>query len=145
MRINKTVEGDHVKETIDIQTTAKTEPVEITTPPPTHLARMEGFSLKQAFKILASFDCSSTTLTIEQKMSCCHGGSLKELANRAAKAAQDKIQLTEKESIKLTITCNLDRNLVRYKEELEALGKEYEANAKAAEEEERSVEENGKE
>ncbi|XP_039036109.1 MATH domain and coiled-coil domain-containing protein At3g58340-like [Hibiscus syriacus] len=32
---HKTVEADHVKETIDNQTTAKTEPVEITTPSPT--------------------------------------------------------------------------------------------------------------
>ncbi|KAG4180934.1 hypothetical protein ERO13_A10G195901v2 [Gossypium hirsutum] len=70
--------------------------------------------LKHAFKILASFDCSSTIgqknelLAMEE--------SLKELADRAAKALQDKNCLTEKESIKLTITHKLDRNLIRYKE-----------------------------
>ncbi|TYH51044.1 hypothetical protein ES332_D10G247300v1 [Gossypium tomentosum] len=73
--------------------------------------------LKHAFKILASFDCSSTTLTIEQKKELfAMEESLKELADRAAKALQDKNFLTEKESIKLTITHKLDLNLIRYKE-----------------------------
>ncbi|KAB2063346.1 hypothetical protein ES319_A10G210400v1 [Gossypium barbadense] len=63
--------------------------------------------LKHAFKILASFDCSSTTLTMEQKKELlAMEESLKELADRAAKALQDKNFLTEKESIKLTITIN---------------------------------------
>ncbi|KAK9019702.1 hypothetical protein V6N11_054212 [Hibiscus sabdariffa] len=132
-------------------------------------------SLEKAFKILAGFDCSSTTLTIEQKNELlAMEESLKELADRAAKAVEDKSQLAEKESIKLNITRNLDGNVIRYKEvesdvkqveqklvallaerkgiftsskemkmELEALGKEwaaYEANAKAAEEEEKTVE-----
>ncbi|KAK8671500.1 hypothetical protein V6N13_038095 [Hibiscus sabdariffa] len=132
-------------------------------------------SLEKAFKILASFDCSSTTLTIEQKNELsAMEESLKELADRTAKAVEDKSRLTEKKSIKLKITRNLDHNLIRYKEvesevkqveqklaallaerkgifrsskemkmELEAVGKEcaeYEANAKAAEEEERTIE-----
>ncbi|GMI80862.1 hypothetical protein HRI_001755500 [Hibiscus trionum] len=132
-------------------------------------------SLEKAFKTLASFDCSSTTLTIEQKNELlAMEESLKELADRATKAVEDKSRLTEKKSIKLKITRKLDSNLIRYKEvesemkhveqklaallaerkgifisskemkvELEALGnewEEYEANAKAAEEEERSVE-----
>ncbi|KAK8662154.1 hypothetical protein V6N13_091741 [Hibiscus sabdariffa] len=132
-------------------------------------------SLEKTFKILASFDCSSTTLTIEQKNELlATEESLKELANRTAKAVEDKSRLTEKESTKLKITRNLDHNLVRYKEvesevkqveqklaallaerkgifrsckemkmELEAVGKECaecEANAKAAEEEERTIE-----
>ncbi|MBA0749869.1 hypothetical protein Gogos_003746 [Gossypium gossypioides] len=42
--------------------------------------------------------------------------SLKELADRAAKAMQDKNCLAEKESFKLTTTHKLDRNLIRYKE-----------------------------
>ncbi|XP_017647915.1 ubiquitin C-terminal hydrolase 12-like [Gossypium arboreum] len=43
--------------------------------------------LKQAFMILARFDCSSTTLTIEQKSELLGlEERLKELANRAAKA-----------------------------------------------------------
>ncbi|GMI80500.1 hypothetical protein HRI_001719300 [Hibiscus trionum] len=42
--------------------------------------------------------------------------SLKKLAERAAKAVEDKNQLSEKESMKLTITHNLDSNVVRYKE-----------------------------
>ncbi|MBA0725572.1 hypothetical protein Golax_022150 [Gossypium laxum] len=42
--------------------------------------------------------------------------SLKELADRAAKAMQDKNCLAEKESSKLTTTHKLDRNLIRYKE-----------------------------
>ncbi|MBA0629426.1 hypothetical protein Godav_023986 [Gossypium davidsonii] len=93
--------------------------------------------------------------------------SLKELVSQAAKAMQDKNHLLAKESMKLTITRDLDRNLIRYKEiesefaallaermgifrtcqkmkkELEALGKELEeceSKAKVAEEEEKSVE-----
>ncbi|KAK8333783.1 hypothetical protein V6Z11_A10G228800, partial [Gossypium hirsutum] len=125
-------------------------------------------SLKQAFKILASFDCSSTALTIEQKNELLGmEQSLKELVSQAAKAMQGKNHLLAKESMKQTITRDLDRNLIRYKEiesefaallaermgifrtcqkmkkELEALGKElaeYEAKAKAAEEEEKTVE-----
>ncbi|KAK8671496.1 hypothetical protein V6N13_038091 [Hibiscus sabdariffa] len=146
-------------------------------------------SLKQAFKILASFDCSSTTLTIEHKhMLLAMEESKKELAGRADKAEKDKKHLTEKESIKLTLTRNLDGNVIRYKEvesevkqieqklaafheqveeaqnkrenmlgeregifrsskkmkaELDALGKEwseYEAKAKVAEEEAKTVE-----
>ncbi|GMI80519.1 hypothetical protein HRI_001721200 [Hibiscus trionum] len=102
------------------------------------------------------------------------GERLKELADRASKAVHEKTRLTAKESIKLTITRNLDHNTTRYNEvksevkrveqklaallaeqkdifrsskgmrmELEALGKEwaeFEAKAKAAEEEEKSVE-----
>ncbi|KAK8662100.1 hypothetical protein V6N13_091688 [Hibiscus sabdariffa] len=74
-------------------------------------------SLKQAFKILVSFDCSSTTGTIEQKNKLlAMEESLKELADQAMKAVLDKSRNTEKESIRLTITRNLDRNLIRYKE-----------------------------
>ncbi|MBA0629432.1 hypothetical protein Godav_023990 [Gossypium davidsonii] len=40
---------------------------------------------------------------------------LKELANQTAKAVQDKDQ-TAKESIKRTMTCNLESSLIRYKE-----------------------------
>ncbi|KAK8662123.1 hypothetical protein V6N13_091711 [Hibiscus sabdariffa] len=73
--------------------------------------------LKQAFKILASFKCSSTTLTIEQKNELlAMEESLKEVADRAAKAVEDKKHLSQMESMKLTITHNLDRNLVKYKE-----------------------------
>ncbi|MBA0871554.1 hypothetical protein Goshw_027457, partial [Gossypium schwendimanii] len=65
--------------------------------------------LKQAFRILARFDGSSTTLTIDQKNELLGlDERLKELANRAAKAVQDKDQLTAKESIKRTMTCNLE-------------------------------------
>ncbi|KAK8662155.1 hypothetical protein V6N13_091742 [Hibiscus sabdariffa] len=74
-------------------------------------------SLKQAFRILASFVGSSSTLTIEQKNELLAiGECLKELADRAAKAVQDKARLTEMESIKRKITRNLDSNLIRYKE-----------------------------
>ncbi|MBA0629433.1 hypothetical protein Godav_023990, partial [Gossypium davidsonii] len=63
--------------------------------------------LKQAFMILARFDCASTTLTIEQKNELLRlEERLKELANQTAKAVQDKDQ-TAKESIKRTMTCNL--------------------------------------
>lgn len=73
--------------------------------------------LKQALQILASFDCSSTTLTIEQKDELlAMEESLKELAERATKTTQDKKHLTTKKSVKLTINRNLDRNLIRYKE-----------------------------
>ncbi|TYJ15916.1 hypothetical protein E1A91_A10G215000v1 [Gossypium mustelinum] len=73
--------------------------------------------LKQAFMILASFDGSSTTLTIKQ-MNELLGleERLKELTNRAAKAVQDKNQLTAKESIKRTMTRSLESSLIRYKE-----------------------------
>ncbi|KAK8671465.1 hypothetical protein V6N13_038061 [Hibiscus sabdariffa] len=124
-------------------------------------------SLEKAFKILASFDCSSTTLTIEQKNELLAlEESLKELADRAAKTVQDKSRLV--------IMRNLNCNLIRYKEvesevklieqkldallaerkglfrsskemkmELEAVGKElteYEVSANTAEEEDRSIE-----
>ncbi|MBA0756468.1 hypothetical protein Gogos_005618 [Gossypium gossypioides] len=73
--------------------------------------------LKQAFMILASFDGSSTTLTIEQKNELLGlEERLKELANRAAKAVQDKNQLTAKESIKRTMTRSLESSLIRYNE-----------------------------
>ncbi|KAK8276903.1 hypothetical protein V6Z11_D10G230700 [Gossypium hirsutum] len=136
-------------------------------------------SLELAFKILASFYCPSTVEQKKELLAMLE--SLKELADRAAKAMQDKNCLAEKESFKLTTTNKLGRNLIRYKEvesevavlhvqveeaekkrkiilaerkelfksskkmkmELEALEKqwaEYEAMAKVAEEEEKSVE-----
>ncbi|KAK8662110.1 hypothetical protein V6N13_091698 [Hibiscus sabdariffa] len=74
-------------------------------------------TLKQPFKILASFNCSSTTLTIEQQNKLlAMEESMKELADRAAKAVEDKNHLSEKQSMKLTITNSLDSNVVRYKE-----------------------------
>ncbi|KAK8671507.1 hypothetical protein V6N13_038101 [Hibiscus sabdariffa] len=77
----------------------------------------KSFPLKQAFKILASFDCSSTTLPIEQRNELLSmEESKKELADRAAKAVQDKNHFTAKESIKNHLTRKLDRNLIRYKE-----------------------------
>ncbi|KAK8671468.1 hypothetical protein V6N13_038064 [Hibiscus sabdariffa] len=118
--------------------------------------------LKQAFKILSSFNYSSTTLTTEQKkVLLAMEESLKELADRAAKAVEDKNYFSEKESMKLTITHGLGSNVVRYKEvesevkqgifrsskrmkvELEALETkwaEYEAKAEAADKEEKTVE-----
>ncbi|KAK9019693.1 hypothetical protein V6N11_054203 [Hibiscus sabdariffa] len=73
--------------------------------------------LKQAFKILSSFNYSSTTLTTEQKkVLLAMEESLKELADRAAKAVEDKNYFSEKESMKLTITHGLGSNVVRYKE-----------------------------
>ncbi|GMI80503.1 hypothetical protein HRI_001719600 [Hibiscus trionum] len=73
--------------------------------------------LKQAFKVLASVGCSCTNLTIEQKNELlAMEESLKQLADRAAKAVEDKNRLTAKESIKKTVTCNLESNLIRYKE-----------------------------
>ncbi|XP_022743431.1 nuclear pore complex protein NUP1-like isoform X2 [Durio zibethinus] len=144
--------------------------------------------LNQAFKILSNFDCSST-LTIEQKNQLlAMEENFKELPDRAAKAVQDKNLVTEKESVKLTLTRNLERSVIKFKEakaevkqveqkiaalheqvdeaqkkrenilaelkqifkiskelkmELEALEKqwpEYEAKAKLAEEEEKTVE-----
>ncbi|KAK8671504.1 hypothetical protein V6N13_038098 [Hibiscus sabdariffa] len=73
--------------------------------------------LKLAFKILASVGCSSTNLTIEQKKKLlAMEESLKQLADRAAKAVEDKNRLTAKESMKKTVTCNLECSLTRYKE-----------------------------
>ncbi|XP_039002916.1 protein RESTRICTED TEV MOVEMENT 3-like isoform X2 [Hibiscus syriacus] len=74
-------------------------------------------SHKKAFKILASFYCSSTTLTMKQKnVLSAMEQSLHELADRAMKAKRDKDHLTEKESVKLELTLNLDLNLIRYKD-----------------------------
>ncbi|GMI87534.1 hypothetical protein HRI_002422700 [Hibiscus trionum] len=82
----------------------------------------------KAFKILASFYCSSTTLTSKQKnVLSAMEESLQELGDRAVKAKRDKDNLTEKESIKLTLTHNLDRNLIRYKE-VESEAKQIERN-----------------
>ncbi|KAK9019650.1 hypothetical protein V6N11_054164 [Hibiscus sabdariffa] len=84
--------------------------------------------------------------------------SIKELAGQADKAKQDKNHLTEKESIKLTLTVEeaekkrenmlgeregIFKSSKEMKVELDALGKEwseYEANAKVAEEVEKTVE-----
>ncbi|GMI80523.1 hypothetical protein HRI_001721600 [Hibiscus trionum] len=75
------------------------------------------FPLKQAFKILASFDCSSTTLPIEQRNELLSmEESLKELVDRAAKVLQVKNHLTAKKSIKNHLTRKLECNLIRYKE-----------------------------
>ncbi|GMI80501.1 hypothetical protein HRI_001719400 [Hibiscus trionum] len=88
-------------------------------------------SLEKEFKILSSFDCSSTTLTIEQKIELlAMEESLKELADRAV---QDKSRLNE-ESIKLMITRNLDSSLIRYMEvELEVKQAEQKLTALLAE------------
>ncbi|KAK8662166.1 hypothetical protein V6N13_091753 [Hibiscus sabdariffa] len=73
--------------------------------------------LKLAFKILASVGCSSINLTIEQKTKLlAMEESLKQLADRAAKAVEDKNRLTAKESMKKTVACNLECSLTRYKE-----------------------------
>ncbi|KAK8662087.1 hypothetical protein V6N13_091675 [Hibiscus sabdariffa] len=73
--------------------------------------------LKLAFKILASVGCSCTNLTIEQKNKLsAMEESLKQLADRAAKAVEDKNRLTAKESIKKTVTYNLECSLIRYNE-----------------------------
>ncbi|XVF24608.1 hypothetical protein REPUB_Repub13aG0142000 [Reevesia pubescens] len=72
--------------------------------------------LTQAFKILSSFLCSST-LTIEQKNELLAiEENFKELPDRVAKAAQDRNLLTEKESDKRTLTRNLERSLIKFKE-----------------------------
>ncbi|MBA0629428.1 hypothetical protein Godav_023988 [Gossypium davidsonii] len=71
-------------------------------------------SLELAFKILASFYCPSTVEQKKELLAMLE--SLKELADRAAKAMQDKNCLAEKESFKLTTTHKLGRNLIRYKE-----------------------------
>ncbi|KAK8671499.1 hypothetical protein V6N13_038094 [Hibiscus sabdariffa] len=73
--------------------------------------------LKQAFKILARVGCSCTNLTIEQKNELlAMEESLKQLADRAAKAVEDKNRLTAKESMKKTVTYNLECSLNKYKE-----------------------------
>ncbi|XVF40994.1 hypothetical protein PTKIN_Ptkin01aG0244800 [Pterospermum kingtungense] len=76
----------------------------------------KSYPLKKAFKTLYSFDCSST-ITDEQKTELlAMEESLKELPDRAAKAVQDRKLLSEKESVKLTVTRNLERSLVKFKE-----------------------------
>ncbi|KAL4360996.1 hypothetical protein GQ457_04G017610 [Hibiscus cannabinus] len=67
--------------------------------------------------MLARVGCSCTNLTIEQKNELlAMEESLKQLADRAAKAVKDKNRHTANESIKKTITCNLECNLNKYKE-----------------------------
>ncbi|OMO88600.1 TRAF-like family protein [Corchorus capsularis] len=144
-------------------------------------------TLDKAFKVLSSSDCSSA-LTVEQKTELLAlEKNLKEVPQRVAKATQDKALLSEKESLKLTLTRDLEHSLNFFKQgkaeliqieqkiaslheqvdeeekkktdilaaraekfkitndkkmELEALGKEwpeYEAKAKAAEDELKTV------
>ncbi|KAL4355442.1 hypothetical protein GQ457_06G036630 [Hibiscus cannabinus] len=67
--------------------------------------------------MLARVGCSCTNLTIEQKNELlAMEESLKQLADRAAKAVKDKNRHTANESMKKTITCNLECNLNKYKE-----------------------------
>ncbi|XP_022743198.1 MATH domain and coiled-coil domain-containing protein At3g58270-like isoform X2 [Durio zibethinus] len=76
----------------------------------------EFYPLNEAFKILSSFDCSST-LTIEQKNELlAMEENFKELPDRAAKAVQDRNLLTEKESVKLNLNRDLERSLIKFKE-----------------------------
>ncbi|KAG8480632.1 hypothetical protein CXB51_025235 [Gossypium anomalum] len=118
-------------------------------------------SLKHAFKILASFDGSSTTLTVKQRQELlAMEKSLKNLADRAAKVSQDKTSLTTKESDKLRAESKLDSKRAKYKDlesevekklaalrvQVEEAQKkrdkmlaEYKAEAKKVEKEEKSV------
>ncbi|OMO69996.1 TRAF-like protein [Corchorus capsularis] len=112
-------------------------------------------SLKNAFMVLSSFECSAA-LMIEQKTELlAMEENFKLLTERVAKAVQEKNLLSDKESVKLTLTRNLEKSLNIFKEikenfkatkdmkmELEAIGKEwpeYEAKAKAADEELKTV------
>ncbi|EOY19339.1 hypothetical protein QUC31_006156 [Theobroma cacao] len=73
-------------------------------------------SLKKAFKVLSSFDCSST-FTIEQKDELlAMEENFKQLPERVVKAVQDKNLLSEKESVKLALTRNLEDSLIKFKE-----------------------------
>ncbi|MBA0749871.1 hypothetical protein Gogos_003748, partial [Gossypium gossypioides] len=110
--------------------------------------------LKHAFKIIASFDCSSTTLTIEQKKELlAMEESLKELADRAAKAVYKEV-VSEVKQVEQKLTAlsaerkEIFRSCKKMKMELEALGKEWaehEPKAKVLEEEEKPVEADGEE
>ncbi|KAK8662126.1 hypothetical protein V6N13_091714 [Hibiscus sabdariffa] len=135
----------------------KTESVGIPTQPSCQIEAVEPGEpteedIKTFFTSLESELSSSHTdpspLTVEQKNELlAMGECLKELADRAAKAVQDKARLTEMESIKLKIAQQkhaallaeqkeIFRSSKKMKMELEAVGKEwtgYEANAKAAE------------
>ncbi|XWS65384.1 hypothetical protein CRYUN_Cryun05aG0108300 [Craigia yunnanensis] len=72
--------------------------------------------LKKAFKILSNIYCSYT-ITVEQKTELlAMEENLKVLPDRLAKAVQDRNRLTEKESVKLTLSHNLERSLVKFKE-----------------------------
>ncbi|WRX11624.1 MATH/TRAF domain - like 4 [Theobroma cacao] len=73
-------------------------------------------SLKKSFKVLSCFDCSST-FTIEQKNELlAMEENFKQLPERVVKAVQDKNLLTEKESVKLALSRNLEDSLVKFKE-----------------------------
>ncbi|OMP06464.1 TRAF-like family protein [Corchorus capsularis] len=68
-------------------------------------------TLDKAFKVLSSSDCSSA-LAVEQKTELlAMGKNLKKLPHRVAKATQDKTLLAEKESVKLTLTHDLENSL----------------------------------
>ncbi|XVF41338.1 hypothetical protein PTKIN_Ptkin01aG0272100 [Pterospermum kingtungense] len=73
-------------------------------------------TLKEAFKILSSFDCSSIITCEEKAELLAMEESLKELPECAARAVQDMNLLSEKESVKLTLTRNLERSLLKFKE-----------------------------
>ncbi|OMO53557.1 TRAF-like family protein [Corchorus olitorius] len=73
-------------------------------------------SLKNAFMVLSSFECSAA-LMIEQKTELlAMEENFKLLTERVAKAVQEKNLLSDKESAKLTLTRNLEKSLNIFKE-----------------------------
>ncbi|KAK8662171.1 hypothetical protein V6N13_091758 [Hibiscus sabdariffa] len=108
----------------------------------------KSFPLKQAFKILASFDCSSTTLPIEQRNELLSmEESMKELADQQQKqykeVESEVKQVQQKLAALLAERNGIFRGSKEMKKELEAMRnewEEYEAKAKVAEEEEKTVE-----
>ncbi|OMO99324.1 TRAF-like family protein [Corchorus capsularis] len=73
-------------------------------------------SIKQAFKVLSRFDCSSV-LTVEQKTQLlAMEENFKQLPQQLAKAMQHKNRVSEKESMKLKLTRDLEHSVNKFKD-----------------------------
>ena len=73
------------------------------------------FLLSKAFKVLSSFDGSSTLTTNQKHELMVMEEKFKGLHERVGKLVQDKNQLSEKESIELKLTRELEHSLKKYR------------------------------
>ncbi|OMO57508.1 hypothetical protein CCACVL1_25749, partial [Corchorus capsularis] len=65
-------------------------------------------TLKQAFIVLSTSHCSSGLMVKQKTEFLAMDKNLKEVPHRVAKATQDKALLSDKESVKLTLTRDLE-------------------------------------
>ncbi|OMO62737.1 TRAF-like family protein [Corchorus olitorius] len=99
-------------------------------------------TLDKAFKVLSSSD-SSSALTVEQNTELLALEKIfKEVPDRVAKATQDKSLLTEKESLKQTLTRDLENSLNFFKQgkaELKKIEEKIASLVEQVDEEEKSL------